>query len=458
MKNNTIVVQIHLDKRVLVILSFIGLMLASAGVWAEFNSALEFDNFKDGDIISAGEINSNFNRLITNDNQLSDDLQGLAQRLEELEGVANTYAPGEITVASGDEEADYDDLTVALAELKMMRVRPGTLTRVRLLPGNHAVPQPIEWGHPDGRSIELVGERGAPANVTIECPEGCFHIHGEVGFGGIDGVTLLGEDGVGIWVDDGGWTRLGPHPAVVSTLAQSTAPRVVVSGFAVGIAADSGAHITAGPPDLFLDGNTELADLRRRVEVRESLYRCLSATAGSSISARGLQAIDCVTTDTPLPGYSAIYATGTSSINIDASQRGVAPNTLELDEIPTHVNSRYVGLQAAQLGHIQAAEVRISASGESATIAAYTSSNAGMGVARALVESGYSNPIAAHLGSHMSAFGIQVDINEPATCFSSWQHSTFYLQDSLCQDENDAIPESPYNVYEEGKFIGSCCD
>ena len=78
-KNNTIVIQIHLDKRVLVGLAMLAVLLGSYAVWADIQSTLPYE-FEDGDIISAEGMQSNFDTLIANDAHLM-------ERIGELENV-----------------------------------------------------------------------------------------------------------------------------------------------------------------------------------------------------------------------------------------------------------------------------------------------------------------------------------------------------------------------------------
>ncbi len=130
--------------------------------------------------------------------------------------------------------SQFPTVAAALASLNGRRIAPPALVRVRLADGTYPQAGTLNVGHPDGESIQIIGNVTTPANVTLSFSNANGVVLAEgMSLGWLDGVRVLNTAGsttTGIVVQGG---RL------------SMGTKVEIAGFSYGLYVDSGGFASA---------------------------------------------------------------------------------------------------------------------------------------------------------------------------------------------------------------------
>lgn len=227
-------------------------------------------------------------RVGTVDQDLSDVQERLAEL--ELENAALRARVEDLEVGSGARgwiledttwhvPRDHPDLARAMDAALRVRVWPDSVLTIQLEDGEHFVDGPIDFNHPDGDRIQLLGNPNAPTSITVRFTDDAVRVSDGHALGGISGLMLVGQ---------GGGTGIS-----ASNQARVTVDGTVrVRNFDVGLAASEGALIRAS--GVRLQGNRQgaYADggaliVLDDATVTDSMGMAVEARDGGQIHAAG---------------------------------------------------------------------------------------------------------------------------------------------------------------------------
>lgn len=132
---------------------------------------------------------------------------------------------------------EYASLAEALAALEKEHIIPGATVTLQLAEGTYSSNQPLEFNHPDGKSIQILGDVSDPSTVVLQFIDSSGLVLSGTHLSLIDGVTISGNqvggpyDKTGVLATAGASVNVGQH--------------VIVEDFDVGMQAEYGGVIKA---------------------------------------------------------------------------------------------------------------------------------------------------------------------------------------------------------------------
>lgn len=145
----------------------------------------------------------------------ADALAELEARVEALEASAVLMIDEDMTIQV---PTDEDTLAAAVASLDRYRIAPDATVVIQLEDGIHALDTTVEFQHPDGARIEVVGNAD-PGLVVLDYTgtDTALRVSNNAVLGLLTGVTVKGPAslGIGIEVVDGGVLICGQGGVVV---------------------------------------------------------------------------------------------------------------------------------------------------------------------------------------------------------------------------------------------------
>ena len=197
--------------------------------------------------------------LASSHEALASDHAALEARVATLEDEAVRFIDTSVTY---DIPADFADLHAALAWLEEYRIASAATVTLRLARGTHVYDRPVLVGHPDARSIAIVGDDSAPELVVLQALAGSsaesrlIDVGRGVYLQQLRGLTLSSANaaaGQAIFAHENGGIGLGERLRVngfyygihASTGGTVNLPGVVVNGSTTGILASGEGHVRA---------------------------------------------------------------------------------------------------------------------------------------------------------------------------------------------------------------------
>lgn len=229
------------SRRGLMLTVCIALLLG--GAYAYAISDTPANTFLAGEVASAAEVNRNFEELY--------------EAVAALEQNAVLMIAENTTWTVGEENGDYLTLPEALAALDRFRIAGGANVTIDLEDGDYSHATPIEFSHPDGNRLRILGNDVDPTLVDLHFTgPGGLKVSPGSAVGEVRGVTIRGNGQSGATGVQALWGRIELTNVIVRDFGESglvanesgviIAPGVNVSGSGTnGLVASQGGLIVA---------------------------------------------------------------------------------------------------------------------------------------------------------------------------------------------------------------------